>query len=89
MWFFQIIGGGLEVTRAIVLINTKTGKEDSVLEEVKKVQKVEEAYITYGVYDIVVKIQAKDLEELKGVIADNIRHAGSVRSTMTLVIMND
>ena len=38
---------------AYVLINTEIGFEDSVLKELKKISNIKEAYVSYGVYDII------------------------------------
>jgi DNA-binding Lrp family transcriptional regulator len=50
---------------AFALINTETGSEDEVLQSLKEVEEVKEAYILYGVYDIMAKIQAESMDELK------------------------
>ena len=50
---------------AFALINTKMGSEDEVLQSLKEVEEVKEAYILYGVYDIMAKIQAESMDELK------------------------
>ena len=50
---------------AFALINAETGSEDEVLQSLKEVEEVKEAYILYGVYDIMAKIQAESMDELK------------------------
>ncbi len=70
---------------AIVLINTDIGKETEVFERLKKVPNVREAYITYGTFDIVVKIEANNLNELNNIITREIRNMPGIRSTLTLI----
>ncbi len=41
--------------KAFVLINVESGTEEEVVEELKKIDGVEEAYFSYGVYDIITK----------------------------------
>ena len=48
--------------RALVLFNVVSGSENQVLKDVKKVEGVEEAYISYGVYDVVVKVKADSMD---------------------------
>ena len=43
---------------AFVLINAEIGSEDAVVKELKAVSNVKEAYMVYGVYDIVAKVAA-------------------------------
>jgi len=40
---------------AIVLINTDAGAEDEVFEKLKELSQVTEAYVVYGVCDIVIE----------------------------------
>ena len=47
--------------RAYVLFNVSSGLEDRVLEEVKAIDGVQEAYVSYGVYDLIVKIKADSM----------------------------
>lgn len=73
---------------ALVLINTETGVEEKVLEKLKKMKNVKEAFIVYGVYDIIVEVEAKDLEELRDTISTSIRRVEGVRSTVTLIVIS-
>jgi len=73
--------------RAIVLINVSSAFEDSVLKEVLKLDNVEEAYVSYGVYDVVAKINASTMEGLKRTITYKIRPIKNVRSTLTLLLV--
>ncbi|MBS7611966.1 Lrp/AsnC ligand binding domain-containing protein [Candidatus Bathyarchaeota archaeon] len=73
---------------ALVLINTETGVEEKVLEKLKSIKNVKEAFIVYGVYDIIVKVEADDLEELRDVISTRIRRVEGVRSTVTLIVIS-
>ncbi len=73
---------------ALVLINTEAGFEEAVLEKLKKTRNVKEAFIVYGVYDIIAKVEAKDLEELRDVISARLRHIEGVKSTVTLIVIS-
>uniref|UniRef100_A0A7J3ZI92 Lrp/AsnC family transcriptional regulator n=1 Tax=Fervidicoccus fontis TaxID=683846 RepID=A0A7J3ZI92_9CREN len=72
---------------AIVLINAEIGSEEEVFEEVSKIPEVSQAYIVYGVYDIIAKVDAKSMEELKEIIAAKIRKLPKVRSTLTMIVV--
>jgi Lrp/AsnC family transcriptional regulator for asnA, asnC and gidA len=72
---------------AIVLLNTDIGAEDEVLEQLATIDGVVEASVVYGVYDIVVKVRAKTIEELKDVITNKIRKLPKVKSTLTMVVV--
>jgi DNA-binding Lrp family transcriptional regulator len=75
--------------RAFVLINVESGFEDNVLRELKAVPGVEEAYFSYGVYDIITKIKAETMEQLKDMVTKKVRALSKVRSTLTLIMMEE
>jgi len=75
--------------KAFVLINVESGSEDKVLKELKKITGVEEAYFSYGVYDLISKIKADTMEQLKDMVTRKIRALSSVRSTLTLILMEE
>jgi DNA-binding Lrp family transcriptional regulator len=75
--------------KALVLINVESGSEDEVLKELKKLESVEEAYTSYGVYDLIAKIKADTMEQLKEAVTRKIRALNKVRSTLTLIIIDE
>jgi len=75
------------VPRAVILINTNVGTEDEVLNQLKQVPEVKEAYITYGIYDIVAIIEAEKFDELRSVVVNKIRKLPNVKSTTTLIVV--
>ncbi len=75
--------------KAFVLINVESGAEEEVLGELKKIEGVEEAYFSYGVYDIITKIKADSMEKLKDMVTRKVRTISRVRSTLTLIMMEE
>ena len=75
--------------KAYVLINVESGFEDNVLRELKTIPEIQEAYFSYGVYDIIAKVKAETMEQLKETVTKHIRTLPKVRSTLTLIIMEE
>jgi DNA-binding Lrp family transcriptional regulator len=75
--------------KAYVLINVESGFEDDVLRELKTIEGVDEAYFSYGVYDIITRIKAETMELLKEMVTKRIRSLPKVRSTLTLILMEE
>jgi len=75
--------------KAFVLINVESGSEEEVLKQIKKIAGVEEAYYSYGVYDIIAKIKAETMERLRETVTQKMRTISKVRSTLTLIIMEE
>lgn len=72
---------------AFVLINAEIGAEAEVLQELRKIKNVKEAYVVYGVYDIVAKVEAESLDKLKEIVTGTIRRSDRVRSTLTMIVV--
>ena len=72
---------------AFVLINTETGSEQEVLDELRKIDAVKESYLVYGVYDIVAKVGADTMDKLKEIVTWTVRRVDKVRSTLTMIII--
>jgi DNA-binding Lrp family transcriptional regulator len=72
---------------AFVLINTEMGSEAEVLDALQKMGSVKEAYIVYGVYDIVAKVEADTVDALKDMITWKVRRLNKVRSTLTAMVV--
>ena len=75
--------------KAFVLINVESGSEEEVLKQIKKIAGVEEAYYSYGVYDIIAKTKAETMEKLRETVTQKMRTISKVRSTLTLIIMEE
>ena len=74
---------------AFVLIDAKLGSENVVLGALKKVSGVKEAYIVYGDYDIIAKIQADTSDELKEIVTLQVRRMEEVHSTLTMIVTEE
>ena len=70
---------------AYVLINTEIGSEFDVLEELKKVEGVEEAHNLWGVYDIIASIKADTMDKLTFIITKEIEKIGRVNAKLTMI----
>ena len=69
---------------AYVLVIAKPGKEYDVYDKIKKMEGVVDILITYGSWDLVIKIQVNSLPELDKVVSF-IRRISDIEKTETLV----
>ena len=72
---------------AFVLINAEIGSEEEVLKELNKVEGVVEAFVVYGVYDVVTKIRADTMDKLKDIVTWHVLRLNKVRSTLTMIVV--
>ena len=71
--------------RAYVLFSVNSGSEDKVIKEITAISEVQEAFVSYGVYDLIVKIRTDSMEELKELVSHRLRIITNVKSTVTLI----
>jgi DNA-binding Lrp family transcriptional regulator len=74
--------------KAFVLMNAELGSEDSIVNELKKLEGVEEVYQVYGVYDIIAQVEANTMEKVKETITWKLRKLNGVKSTLTMIVMD-
>ena len=68
-----------------MLLNVEIDAKREILDSLKEIPEVKEAYQLYGVYDFIVHVEAETMEELKELIAERIRVIGKIRSTLALI----
>ncbi|MGB6680336.1 MAG: Lrp/AsnC ligand binding domain-containing protein [Candidatus Bathyarchaeia archaeon] len=71
---------------AYVLINAELGREKALLKDLRAIENINEVHLTYGVYDIIVKVEAENMEKLKEILTFKIRRMKEVRSTLTMTV---
>ena len=70
---------------AFVMINAEVGAEREVLNALRKLNNVKEAYMAYGVYGLLVKLEAETMEKVKEAVA-SLRRLDRIRSTLTIPV---
>ncbi len=73
--------------RGFILLNCDLGAEEYIVDELKQMQNISNAYLTFGAYDVIVEIQTDNQDGFEKVIA-TIRKLSRVVSTMTLNVIN-
>lgn len=71
-----------------VLLNCDLGAEEYVVEELKHMPEVKNAYLTFGAYDVIAEVHAKNQQVFEKIVATKIRKLARVVSTMTLNVIN-
>ncbi len=70
---------------AYVLISCELGSEKAIVDELKTIEGVKEVQPTYGIYDILAKVEVQDEHKLREIITFKIRKMNQVRATITLL----
>lgn len=75
--------------QAFVMFNVDSGSEEQVLKDLRSIGEVEEAYVSYGVYDLIIKVKADSVEKLRELVTHRVRTIKHVRSTLTLILTEE
>lgn len=67
-----------------MVATVKRGKEHDAAQKIRKTKEVTDALVTYGLYDVVVRIESKSLGQLDKIVTD-IRQMPEIQQTSTLV----
>jgi DNA-binding Lrp family transcriptional regulator len=79
---------------AFILLNSDLGSDQEIIAKLKEVLTVEkgikfEVQGVYGIYDIVVKIEADNPDHLRSIITNKIRKIEKVQSTLTMMVIEE
>ena len=70
-----------------ILLNCDLGAEEYIVDELKQMDKVNHAYLTFGAYDVIAEVHTDNQEEFEKTVS-SIRKLSRVVSTMTLNVIN-
>ena len=74
---------------AYVLINCGLGYDEQVIEELKHISDVKEVNGVFGAHDILAKVESDQISTLRDTITRKIRKIDHVRSTLTLMVIEE
>ena len=77
------------MAQAYVLLNCELGAEEEIIGKLKELENVKEVHVTFGAYDITVKLEAETTEKLRETITQNLRKMDKIRSTLTLTVVEE
>ncbi len=75
--------------KAFLLISAEIGRERDVAAELESIKSVSEVHVTYGVYDVIAKVEAETPDKLKETITNRIRTLDHIKSTLTMVVVEE
>lgn len=73
------------MVKAYVLIVTEPGATRRLVESIRALELVREVHEVMGPYDIVAEIEAESLQQIPGILQEQIRSLPGIHSTTSLV----
>jgi len=72
--------------KSFVLISLLSCDEKKVLDELKELEEVQNAYILFGEWDVLVELNIGEPEQLGAFVMDKIRSREDVKLTSSLIV---
>jgi len=73
--------------KGFVLLNCDLGAEEFIVDELRKISQVSQAYVTFGAYDVIAEINTDSQEDFDETVSFKIRQLTRDVSTMTLNVI--
>ncbi len=73
-------------TVAYLMVLADTGKEYEIVQKMRESQDVVEAYIVYGAWDVICKIETESMAKLNSIVLE-LRRVPFVKRSMTLIAL--
>ncbi len=74
------------MTKTFVLINTETGVEPLLQEEIKQLEGVKEVYQLFGEYDILAVVEENSDSDVQKTVSWELRKIKGIRGTNTMIV---
>ncbi|MDR1992969.1 MAG: Lrp/AsnC ligand binding domain-containing protein [Nitrososphaerota archaeon] len=72
---------------AFIFITAESEASRMAFDDLKKIDGIQEVYLSLGAYDLVAKVSCESLDHIRENVLKRIRNIGSVKSTLTLTVI--
>lgn len=69
-----------------IMVKLIAGKDEEVFAQVQKLKQIKEASVTYGAYDLILKVEFQRIEEVDEFLFDVVRRIPGVSETMSMIV---
>ena len=76
------------MTAAYIMVKSSPGAESDIFTKIKKLNGVKTVHTITGPYDLVIFVEAKDLDLLGKTVISKIQNLKGVNDTMTCVVVD-
>jgi anthranilate phosphoribosyltransferase len=79
------MGDQTEMITSHTLVRVLPAKDKEVYKKIKEFQEVKEVILTYGEYDLIIRVESESLEDLDHFIFNKMRTTDGIAATTTLL----
>ena len=81
-------GGSVPVVTAYILIQTEVGKAAQVARDIVQIKGVQQAEDVTGPYDVIVRAEARNLDELGRLVVAQVQAVDGITRTLTCPVVH-
>jgi DNA-binding Lrp family transcriptional regulator len=78
--------GKNKMTDALVFVNCSVNNQEMIRDQASEIKGVLEVYMTTGIYDLILKVQAENEAKLREEVVRKVRSIGGVKSSTTMIM---
>jgi DNA-binding Lrp family transcriptional regulator len=92
-WCLRVPGrhdarGSVPVVTAYILVQTEVGKAAKVAEEIVQIEGVQQAEDVTGPYDVIVRAEARNIDELGQLVVARVQAVDGITRTLTCPVVH-
>ncbi|MFB0501577.1 MAG: Lrp/AsnC ligand binding domain-containing protein [Candidatus Bathyarchaeia archaeon] len=69
-----------------VMVKVAAGKDEAVFAQVQKLKRIKEASVTYGAYDLILRVEFRRIEDVDEFVFDVLRRIPGVSETVSIIV---
>jgi len=69
-----------------IMVKVVAGKDEEVFARFQKLKEIKEASVTYGAYDLILKVEFPRIEDVDEFVFDVVRRIPGVSETVSMIV---
>ena len=69
-----------------IMVKVTAGKDEEVFRKIRKLEQIKEASVTYGAYDLILRVEFQRIEEVDEFVFDVLRRIPDVSETVSIIV---
>lgn len=69
-----------------IMVKVTAGKDEEVFKMIKKLKQIKEASVTYGAYDLILRVEFQRIENVDEFVFDIVRRIPGVSETVSMIV---
>lgn len=76
----------VDLVSVYVMVKVTAGKDEEVFKKIQRLKQIKEASVTYGAYDLILRVEFQRIEEVDEFVFDVVRRIPGVSETASMIV---